>query len=435
MIGFNEKDKTFYLEGKAYSYIFRINEEGYLEHLYFGKRISQKNLDYLFDGIINDFSPSYLAEKNACLNVIPQEYSIYGRGDYRVPSVLIRLPDGSRITDFRYLTHKILPTKPAISVMPSLRGEETLVITLADALNHLELDLYYTVYTDISVVARRSVLRNKGADVVSVLKISSFNVDINRIDFDSIALQGCWTREREIERNRLVRGIYEVSSTRGASSHQSNPFLALCDRNADEYTGEAYGFNLIYSGSHSIKAQVTELGFTRVNGGINEQDFCWRLEAGNVFEAPEAVLAYSDCGFNNLSQQFHDLYRKYLINQNFVYKKRPIVLNNWESTYFKFDEEILCGLIERAKGTGIDTFVLDDGWFGKRNDDCSSLGDWFVNTEKLKNGLTPIIEKCRACGMKFGLWFEPEMISEDSELHRAHPRLAYRRPEYRIVSQ
>ncbi len=152
------------------------------------------------------------------------------------------------------------------------------------------------------MAARRSVLRNKGADVVSVLKISSFNVDINRVDFDSIALQGCWTREREIERNRLARGIYEVSSTRGASSHQSNPFLALCDRNADEYTGEAYGFNLIYSGSHSIKAQVTELGFTRVNGGINEQDFYWRLEAGNVFETPEAVLAYSDCGFNNLSQ-------------------------------------------------------------------------------------------------------------------------------------
>ena len=420
-IRFDDQNKTFYLSGKECSYIFRVNDEGYLEHLYYGKGLSEESLTYLFDGLNNNFSPSYMDWKNSCLNAIPQEYAIFGRGDYRTPSVLIKIQNGSRITDFRYKTHTILTIKPAISHMPSLRGGETLVITLEDAINALELDLYYTLYEDLSAVARRSVLRNLGQNPVSVLKLSSFNIDMNRADFDSVALQGCWIRERQITRNSLVQGMYEVSSTRGASSHQSNPFMALCAHNADENMGEVYGFNLIYSGSHSLKAQVTELGFTRVSGGINEQDFCWCLGGGESFETPEVVLAYSENGFNKLSQNLHNLYRDYLINPNFVYKKRPILLNNWESTYFDFDEKKLCDLIEKAKGTGIDTFVLDDGWFGKRNDDWSSLGDWVVNTNKLKGGLTAVIEKCKECGMKFGLWFEPEMVSEDSDLFRAHP--------------
>ncbi len=421
LIRYNEQSKTFYLRGKECSYIFYINEDGYLVHSYYGKSVSEEDLRYLFENLKGGPAPTVNEENGASLNVIPQEFSIYGRGDYRIPSVQVKLQNGSRITDFRYKSHKILQTKPAISNMPSLRGGETLLVTLEDTSNALELDLYYTVYEELSVVARRSVLRNCGKNDVSILKFSSFNLDINRSNFDFISLHGCWAREREIERNRLACGIYEVSSARGASSHQSNPFLAICDRNADEYTGEVYGFNLIYSGSYAIKAQVTELGFMRVNGGINEQDFCWLLAAGECFEAPEAVLVYSDEGFNKMSQQFHDLYRQYLINPNFVCKKRPIDLNNWESTYFKFDEKILCDLIEKAQGTGIDTFVLDDGWFGKRNDDCSSLGDWFVNTDKLPRGLSAVIDKCRACGMKFGLWFEPEMISEDSDLHRVHP--------------
>ena len=300
-IRFDDQNKTFYLSGKECSYIFRINDEGYLEHLYYGKRLSEESLTYLFDGVNNNFSPSYMDWKNSCLNALPQEYAIFGRGDYRTPSVLIKMQNGSRITDFRYKTHTILTTKPAISNMPSLRGGETLVITLEDAINALELDLYYTLYEELSVVARRSVLRNLGQSPVSVLKLSSFNIDINRADFDCITLHGCWIRERQITRNSLVQGTYEVSSTRGASSHQSNPFLALCDKNADEYRGDVYGFNLIYSGSHSIKAQVTELGFTRVSGGINEQDFCWCLGGGESFETPEMVLVYSESGFNKLS--------------------------------------------------------------------------------------------------------------------------------------
>ena len=420
-IRFCEQNKTFYLAGKECSYFFRVNEEGYLEHLYYGKSLSEENLSYLFEGIHSAFSPSYMEWKLACLNVIPQEFPIYGRGDYRVPSVIVKMQNGSRITDFRYKTHTILNEKPAISNMPTLRGGETLVVTLEDKVNALELDLYYTVYDKLSIVARRSVIRNGGENAVSVLKLNSFNVDFNRADFDTVTLHGAQTREREIERIPLSRNICEVSSARGASSHHSNPFMALCDKNADEYNGEVYGFNLIYSGSHSIKAQATEIGFSRIGGGINEQDFAWLLGAGESFESPEAVLAYSDSGFNKLSQQFHDLYREYLVNPNFAYKKRPVLLNNWESTYFDFDDKKLCDLIEKAKDTGIDTFVLDDGWFGKRNDDWSSLGDWFVNMDKLPNGLSGIIKKCHECGMKFGLWFEPEMISENSDLFREHP--------------
>ncbi len=420
-IRYNQENKTFYLFGKDCSYIFGVNDEGCLVHLYYGKKIADADLYYLFDNMEEINAVNCMEKKKDSLNTLPQEFSIYGRGDYRIPSVLIKMKNGSRITDFRYKTHTILKKKPAISNMPSLRGGETLVVTLEDKINGLELDLYYTLYEDVSVVARRCVLRNGGEDAVSVLRFSSFNIDINRADFDSVSLHGSWAREREIERNGLARGVYEVSSTRGATSHQSNSFMALCDKNANEYNGEVYGFHLIYSGSHSIKAQVTELGFTRVNGGLNEQDFCWQLGVGESFETPEAVLVYSACGFNKMSQNLHDLYREYLINQDFVYKKRPIVLNNWESTYFDFNEKKLCALIEKAKGTGIDTFVLDDGWFGRRNDDSSSLGDWFVNTDKLKGGLTTIIKKCQECGMKFGLWFEPEMISENSNLCRAHP--------------
>jgi alpha-galactosidase len=420
-IRFCEQNKIFYLTGKECSYFFRINNEGYLEHLYYGKRLSEENLSWMFEKMHCSFSPCYMEWKDISLNVVPQEFAICGRGDYRIPSVLVKMQNGSRITDFRYKTHTILDEKPAISCMPTLRGGETLVVTLEDKVNHLEVDLYYTVYEDVSAVARRSVLRNGGNTAVSVLKCSSFNIDINRADFDIVALYGAPTREREIERTPLSHNISEVSSTRGASSHQANPFMALCDKTANEYNGEVYGFNLIYSGSHSIKVQETEIAFTRVSGGINEQDFCWYLDVGESFETPEAVLAYSDSGFNKLSQQFHNLYREYLINPNFAYKKRPVLLNNWESTYFDFNEKKLCDLIEKAKGTGIDTFVLDDGWFGKRNDDWSSLGDWFVDSNKLPGGLTAVIEKCRACGMKFGLWFEPEMISENSDLFRAHP--------------
>ncbi len=429
-IQYNEKLKTFYLSGEDFSYVFRIGDGGYLHHLYFGDRISERDIRYLSENLHAEFSPLFDAENSAdSLGVVPQEYPLYGRGDYREPAITVVTEDGGRLTDFTYGSHIILSKKPEMEGLPSLRGEETLVVCLYEKNYGLRLYLYYTVYEKQGAVTRRAVLENDGKSDVVIEKINSFGVDFLRSDFDKVCLQGGWARERNVERSALTHGIYEVSSTRVSSSHQLNPFIALCDKNADEFTGEVYGFNLVYSGSFSLKAQVDQLGFTRIGGGINEKDFSWRLLSGESFGAPEAVLVYSKDGFNGMSQKFHDLYREYLINPKYAFAKRPIVLNCWESFYFDFDENSLLKLIEKAKGTGIDLFVLDDGWFGNRNSDRSGLGDWRVNRKKLAGGLKTVIDKCRDCGMKFGIWIEPEMVSEDSDLYRAHPEWAIKHPK------
>lgn len=420
-IRFDERLKTFYLSGENFSYVFRIGKGGYLQHLYFGEKISEHDIGYIADGMRAEFSP--LFDENLLyesLNVVPQECPIYARGDFREPSVIVCTTGGNRLTDFKYRSHEITASKPELKGMPSLSGGETLVVELYDGINRLSLKLFYTVYGRFGAVARRAELYN-GGDTVYINKLNSFSVDFMRGDFDKVALIGAWGREREIERSPLTHGIYEVSSTRGSSSHQMNPFLALCNINADENIGQVYGFNLVYSGSFSIKAELSQLGTTRIGGGINEKDFRWKLIGGESFCTPEAVLTYSGEGFNKMSQNFHDLYRNHLISPAFALKKRPVVLNCWESFYFDFDEKSIFSLIEKAKGTGIDTFVLDDGWFGKRNGEKSGLGDWRVNREKLSGGLKPVIDKCRECGMKFGIWIEPEMVSEDSDLYRAHP--------------
>ncbi len=430
-ITFNKDNNIFYLNNEKCTYAFCIDCGGYLRHLYFGSRIPEENIRYV--GENNDevaFAPiDNESERSSSLDVIPQEYPIYGMGDFRETAVLIRTQSGNRVTNFKYQSHKVTDEKPRIIGMPSLRGGETLIVTLWDCVNQLELELHYTIYEKQSAVVRRTVLKNKGNKAVSILKLNSFSMDMNRSDFDKICLHGGWAKERSMERTPLSHGIFEISSTRVSSSHHLNPFLALCDIRASEDYGEIYGFNLVYSGSYSIKTQVDQFGFTRVGGGINEKDFCWKLDAGEKFETPEVVLVYSCDGLNGMSQQFHRLYRDYLINPNYVNKKRPIVLNNWESTYFNFNEDILCDMIEKAKGTGIDTFVLDDGWFGVRNSDTTGLGDWFVNQAKLPGGLKNVIKKCHECGMKFGIWIEPEMISEDSQLYQEHPDWCIRTPE------
>lgn len=425
---YNTNNKTFYLNNEKCTYAFSIGDGGYLHHLYFGKYIADEDIRYLANGLQTEFAPSYNGEQYMSLDALPQEYPIYGRGDFRETAVLIRTMDGSRITNFKYQSHRMEYVKPNITGIPSLRGGETLIVTLYDEVNRLQLELYYTIYEKQSAITRRVVLKNVSNKSVDILKLNSFSMDMNRSDFDTICLHGGWAKERSIERTSLTHGIFEISSTRGSSSHHMNPFLALCDKNANEELGEVYGFNLVYSGSYSIKTQVDQLGFTRVGGGINEKDFCWKLGKGEQFETPEIVMVYSNQGFNGMSQQFHRLYRDYLINPNYVNKKRPIVLNNWESTYFDFTEKTLCELIEKAEGTGIDTFVLDDGWYGNRNTDTTGLGDWYVNTDKLRGGLQKVIDKCHACGMNFGLWIEPEMVSEDSELYRAHPDWCIRVP-------
>ncbi len=433
MIIYNEKNQTFFLNGKHSSYVFRIGEGGYLHHLHFGGRVGESDLRFLTEGLFTAFAPAFDDDTSLdSLDTLPQEYPLYGTGDFRETACLIRMRDGNRLARFTYESYEVVAKKPKMRGMPSLRGGETLVVTLRDAVNGLKLKLFYTVFEETDALARRVELTNESEETVEILKLNSFSLDMPRCDLDKIGLQGGWAKERWVERTPLAHGIFELSSTRGSSSHHVNPFLCLCDKTATERYGEAYGFNLVYSGSFSIKTQVEQLGFTRVGGGINEKDFCWRLEKGETFETPEAVMTYSAEGLGGMSRNFHRLYRDFLVNPAYAYKKRPIVLNNWESTYFDFTENTLCDLIEKAKGTGIDTFVLDDGWFGKRNSDTSSLGDWVVNTEKLNGGLQKVIEKCRECGMRFGLWFEPEMVSEDSDLYRAHPEWCIRYPQAKV---
>jgi len=348
------------------------------------------------------------------------EISSYGSGDYHECSVQLLRENGSRLSEFFYVSHEILKDKPAIPGMPSLRGGETLKVTLKEKYADIYADLYYTVYDDLSIVTRHVEFTNQTKEKVKLLRAYSFTLDLPKSDYDMLDLEGAWSRERRPERTPLHHGTSFVDSKSGASGTR-NPFLCILDRNTTEESGNAYGFNLVYSSSFVLKADVGTTGTTRVMGGINDFDFAWCMDAGEGFATPKVVMAFSSTGLTGMSHAYHDAYRKYLINPRFVNEHRPIVINNWEATYFDFNNERLMGIIDVIEGSGINTLVLDDGWFGTRNDDHQSLGDWYVNTDKLKGGLTTIIDYCHARGMKFGLWFEPEMISPNSDLYRAHP--------------
>ncbi len=429
-IYFDEQSKTFYLEGKDLSYVMGINKFGFIEHLYFGARIGREDIRYArgYSGrYANAAIPGSLDDTYDTYDKLGAEISSYGSGDYHECSVQLLYPSGHRLTEFFYESHEILAEKPAIAGMPSLRGGETLKITLKEKNSDVHALLFYTVYDDVSIVTRHMELVNGTGDKVKILRAYSFTLDLPRNDYDMLDLEGAWGRERRPERTPLHHGTSFVDSKSGASG-TLNPFLGILDRDATEESGNVYGFNLVYSSSFVLKADVGTTGTTRIMGGISDFDFSWTLDAGESFATPEVVMAYSSTGLTGMSHAYHDAYRKYLINPRFVNEHRPIVINNWEATYFEFNNERLMGIIDVIEGSGINTLVLDDGWFGTRNDDHQSLGDWYVNEEKLKGGLTTIIDYCHARGMKFGLWFEPEMISPNSDLYRAHPDWAIHVP-------
>ena len=427
-IYFDKQTKTFYLESKESTYAFRVCEFGFLNHLYFGKKIARDDLNYSVyyqdRGHENFIAEGRLHSHNQYLNECPT----IGRSDYRESMIALNDSRYSRISELKYASHKIYNDKPVLEGMPSLRGGKTLAVTLKDEYNNSEVILYYTVYDELPVILRRTEIINKGKKPLKIDRAYSFALDLDDEKWDAITLHGAWARERFIERTPLHHGIFAIDSKRCASSGQINPFMVLCRKNADEDSGEVLGFNLVYSGDFVFKAQVNQIENTRVLGGINDYDFEWELGKGEKFSTPEAVMVYSDGGIGKMSRIFHDLYRKYLINPRYVDKVRPIVINNWEATYFDFDTKKLCDIIDSVKGTGIDTLVLDDGWFGERNSDKTSLGDWYVNMKKLPGGLKPIIDHAHKNGMKFGLWIEPEMISENSELYKAHPDWAIHVP-------
>ena len=349
-----------------------------------------------------------------------------GNPDLRSPAIQVKLANGTTVTDFRYESHEIYRGKKKLEGLPATYAEkedevESLEITLKDEVANLRVILSYTVFENYDSITRSCKVINDSNDEVDILRALSANVDFTHSEFDLIQLSGSWARERHIVRTALRSGGQCIESRRGASSHAQNPFIALVSKDATEDKGEVYGFNLIYSGNFLASVEVDMHSNARTQIGINPFDFTWNLESGQSFQTPEVVMVYSPNGLTGMSHIYHDLYRERLCRGAHRDKERPILINNWEATYFDFNNEKIKEIAKESSKLGIELFVLDDGWFGERNNDDCSLGDWFVNEEKLKGGLNSLATDINKMGMQFGLWFEPEMISPNSDLFREHP--------------
>ncbi len=430
MIIFDEQSKVFHLKTKNTSYAFGFLHGKFLVHLYWGKRINSDINEY--DTFINtDRAMRTLSawdynDWRISRDILPMEYSTFGNTDLRTPAFHAQYKDGSRITELTYDSHKIYAGKPALEGLPATYVEndneaDTLELTLKDELTGVKIILSYSVFYELDAITRSVKIINGGSDTVNLLGVLSAVVDFNSKEYDFIHLPGHWARERHPERKPLFTGKQIVDSARGSSSAHHNPFFALCDKNADEHSGNAYGFNLVYSGNFTAGVDVDPFDTARAFIGINPFDFKFILESGDSFQSPEAVLVYSDCGIGGMSRIYHKLYRTRLCRSKFRDIERYVLINNWEATYFNFNEEKLVSIAEKASEVGVELMVLDDGWFGKRDNDKCSLGDWKVFKEKLPNGLGSLADKINGLGMKFGLWFEPEMVSPDSDCYRAHP--------------
>lgn len=426
-IRFNKENRLFNIESKSTSYVLRVLETGHIVHLYWGRKINSNKIDYI---VKKRQCGSFLADLDNIddlhLEAIPQEYPSYGNPDLRSPAVQIKLSNGTTVTDFRYDSHEIFKGKKKLNGLPATYVEndneaETLEITLKDELANLRVVLSYTVFEDYDAVTRSCRVINDSNEEVDILRVLSANIDFRHSEFDLIQLSGAWARERHIIRTPLRLGGQSVESRRGASSHAQNPFMALVSHNTNEDNGDVYGFNLVYSGNFLANVEVDMHNNARAQIGINPFDFTWNLEAGQEFQSPEAVMVYSPNGLTGMTHIYHNLYRERLARGSFRDKERPILINNWEATYFDFNNEKIKEIAKDSSELGIELFVLDDGWFGKRNSDESSLGDWFVNEEKINGGLNLLAREINEMGMQFGLWFEPEMISPNSKLYEKHP--------------
>ena len=424
---FNKENNLFHIQSKNTSYVLQVLETGHLAHLYWGRRINSNKIDYI---VKKRQCGSFLADVDNIddfhLEVVPQEYPSYGNPDLRSPAFQIKLANGTTVTDFRYDSYNKFKGKKKLEGLPATYVEseneaETLEIILKDDLAKLKIVLSYTVFENYDAITRTCKIINESNEEVDILRVLSANVDFKHSEFDMIQLSGAWARERHIVRTALRSGGQCIESRRGASSHAQNPFIALVSKDCNEDIGEVYGFNLIYSGNFLANVEVDMHSYARAQIGINPFDFTWNLEPGQEFQAPEVVMVYSPNGLTGMSHIYHDLYRERLCRGSYKYKERPILINNWEATYFDFNSEKIREIAKESSELGIELFVLDDGWFGERNNDDSSLGDWFVNENKLKGGLDLLAKDINDMGMQFGLWFEPEMISPKSKLYEEHP--------------
>ena len=427
MIELDRGSRVFTLHTRNTTYQMKADSYNVLLHTYYGPRIGGGDLSYLIQYADRGFSPNPNqagSDRTYSLDTLPQEYSTCGVGDFRLPSIELERPDGSLAADFRYVNHELRPGKYALEGLPAFWGGdewETLVVFLEDAAAQVSVELYYGVLEKYDLITRAVRVVNQGTGAIRLSRCASLCLDFQGGDFDFITFDGCHTRERNLNRVPLRPGIQSVESIRGMSSHHHNPFVILCDRSAGEDHGVCYGAALVYSGNFLAAAECTHLEYNRLTLGLNPWHFCWTLAPGESFTAPEAALVCSPSGFGQMSRQFHRAIRENLIHDPYQGKQRPVLINNWEATEAAFDEEKLVEIARSAAPLGIDLFVMDDGWFGERDDDNSGLGDWVVNEKKLPGGLQGLVSRIKELGMSFGLWIEPEMVNEDSDLYRAHP--------------
>lgn len=426
-IRYYDEYKTFWLEGDDFSYVMNVSEYGYLSHKYYGAKIPFADLGYYRPECINSHNAQIPGSKTRLCELL-FEYAVPFRGDYREPSIVTRDKTGCRVIDLKYDGYEILEEKPCVlSGIPTARGKETLKIKLKD-IKGLAVWLFYTVYEKENIITRRAEIINDSDGDIYLEKALSAVLDIPDGGFELITLCGHHAGERTPQRSPLMHGRMSVGNVRGVTSHQHASFAALVRKDTDEERGEAFAVTLTYSGSHYESAEVDDAGRTRLSVGINPEAFEWKLDVGGHFETPEAVFCYSDAGIGKMTRSYHDFFRGFMIDPKWVNKHRPVVLNSWEGMHFKFDRDRLFSTIDRLGNTGIEIFVLDDGWFGARNNDKAGLGDWYVNEEKLPGGLKAVSDRCHENGIGFGLWIEPEMINPDSDLYRAHPDWAITAP-------
>ncbi len=426
-ITYHEKERIFKLDTQGTSYVIGIvDEENFVGHVYYGKRIDDYDLHYLMRIGEPPFVPSQNErDRLSFYDAFPMEYSTHGIGDFREDSIAVEAESGHAAVKLSYCSHQIMRGKKTLEGLPATFGTNadcmTLELVLKDSVLDLEIILSYTVFEDVDAITKNVHVRNTGTFPLYLTKVLSMCMDMDNQDFDIITLHGSWARERHIQRRKVGFGKQGVGSVRGESGHQDHPFLALVSSNTTQDIGDAFGYNLVYSGNHMAEVSMNQFDSIRIVMGIHPYHFKWKLEPGSSFQTPEVVMVYSSEGIGGMSRNFHDLYRNHLIRGMYNDKKRPILINNWEATYFDFDTKKLLDIASKASKLGIEMLVMDDGWFGNRSSDNMALGDWTVNEDKIHGGLKHLVKEVNKLGLKFGIWFEPEMVSPDSELYRAHP--------------
>lgn len=434
-INYHEESKTFHLYNKQISYIFKILENNQLGQLYFGKRIEDTNsYDYLLEVIRRPMAAyKNLGESLFSMEHIKQEYPVYGSGDTRLPAIEIEQENGSKLSDFEYKSYTITQGKKDIKHLPHTYATDSestsLSIECTDKVTGVTLYLNYTIFENYSVIARSVKVVNHGNQNLKLNQAMSMSLDLPDKDYEMMMFTGAWSRERFPSCQPLHYGIQAIESLRGNSSHQFNPFFILKRPDCNEHHGDAFGFHILYSGNFLAQIEVDTYDVSRITYGIHPHTFQWNLAPEDEFQTPEAVMFFSDQGLNGLSQSIHSLFNKHLVKGIYKEKVRPILINNWEATYWDFKEDKILEIASKAKELGIELFVLDDGWFGKRDHDLAGLGDWYTNLKKLPDGLDGLSKKIHAMGLQFGIWIEPEMVNKDSDLYRNHPDWVLQTPE------